>query len=607
MDDPSTDPTVEDAALGEVPVATTPAAAWEPAAWPAPADVLVAGGIEAELAGMLARRGVRTLEQAERFLSPHVDQLLDPFELRGMREAVERLQRARLHGERVAVVGDYDVDGVSGTALLSAALKACRIGTEQILPHRMRDGYGFRQRQVDEAQRLGCSLIVTVDCGTTSAAAIAAARSVGIDVIVTDHHLPGRDFPGDVVQINPKQPGNRYANAELCGAGLAFKLACALYVSLGRTPPIAALLRIAVLGTIADVVPLVGENRTIAALGLRALDEARSPGLRELVRVAGVKSPMRAQDVGFRLGPRINAAGRLDSAQHALDLLLTTDAAEARRLAEALDGWNQRRQGEERRVLEQARAAVLGIGNEADVASVATMAPPDSGLPGILVAWSEEWHRGVVGIAAGRLARELHRPTLLLAVEDGVATGSGRSIDGVHLYDFLAPWRERLERFGGHEHAIGLTVRAEQLEELREAWQRAALWAPEVLQRRLPYELDFDSAARVDRDLFVTLQRLEPYGPGNPVPMIRLGPLENVVPPRVFGNGHLKLMARDRKGARLPLVAWHGERLQQTAADGPYEILGELSWDDYLGCPTLVVRELRRHSGEAHGAPPSGP
>ncbi|HVS14481.1 MAG TPA: single-stranded-DNA-specific exonuclease RecJ [Thermoanaerobaculia bacterium] len=555
---------------------------WAPAAVAPATDALRAAGYSSILAPLLARRGATDPEAARRFLDPRPDHLHDPFALAGMEQAVARLQHAMRHGERVAIVGDYDVDGVSGTALLAAVFRACGLDTEVLLPHRMIDGYGFQPVHAERAGELGCRLIVTVDCGTSSAAAIESALAAGIEVVVTDHHLPPDDFPAAAIQVNPRQPGCRYPFPELSGVGLSLKLATALLLRVGRPVPLASLLRIACLGTIADLVPLAGENRVIAALGLRALAETRSEGLRALMRVAGVKPPLTAADVGFRLGPRINATGRLDTAERALELFLTRDPARADELACELDALNRERQHEERRVVEEAMALF---------AELAT-------LPGILVGWSPEWHRGVVGIAAGRLAQHFHRPAVLLAVEGPTATGSGRSLPGIHLHGFFDRWRSELLKFGGHAAAIGLTVEAARLGALREAWCREATWDEEVLTRRYEYEIDLRAAAGFDVSLYAEVARLEPFGPDNPAPLVRVGPLRLLGEPRFFGNGHLSAIAVGEDGARVRLVGWSWGPRADLLGDR-FEALGRLDWDDWVSAPALRLVDARPASNDA--------
>ncbi len=489
-----------------------------------------------------------------------------------MQQAVERLLAAKQQAEPVAVVGDYDVDGVSGTALLVAVLRACGLETHPILPHRLHDGYGFQPVHAERAQELGCRLVVTVDCGTTSLAACQRAQELGLQVIITDHHLPGPELPPGALLINPQQESCNYPFSDLSGAGLALKLASALASACHLSIDPQRLLRIACLGTVADMVPLRGENRVIAAIGLRELAKTRSPGLQALITAAGLRPPLAAADIGFRLGPRLNAPGRLGSAEPALELLLCRDPQRAQQLAQELEAANRQRQEAERQVTEEAFA---GAESEAE-------------LPPIIVAWSDSWHRGVVGVAAGRLARQLHRPTILLAVDGGMAVGSGRSIPGIHLYDFLSPWQDRLERFGGHAQAIGMSAEVARLEELRDGWQLAAAdWGEQLGEKSYEYELEL-AVRTVTSRFYQQLRRLEPFGQGNPQPLLRIsGPLRLVGSPRIFGRGHLSGEAVAADGGRIRLLGW-GWAERQADLDGEFELLGYLEEDRYRG--GLVLR-----------------
>jgi len=550
---------------------------WVPAPVPAAAADLEGSGFPAWMAALLARRGVADPPAAAGFLEPALDQLHDPFRLAGMDAAVERLLAARDRGEQVAIVGDYDVDGISATALLAAALRACRIGAQPILPDRLREGYGFQPLHVERARALGCRLILTADCGSSAGEAAAAALAAGLDVVVTDHHLPDGGLPAGATQINPRQSGCSYPFPDLAAAGLAFKLATALAGRCGRPLDPLPLLRIACLGTIADMVPLRGENRVIAALGLRALADSRSHGLRALIQQAGLRPPFTAADVGYRLGPRLNAAGRLHDPNRALDLLLSRDPGRALALAAELDGWNRERQSEEAKVVEQARRQLL----------------ERNPLPAILVAWSPDWHKGVVGVAAGRIAKELHRPTVLLSVEGNLATGSGRSVPDVALHAFLAGWQPRLRRFGGHAQAIGLSLDCDLLDELRGEWERtaAASWEPAWLEKRHLYDLELPPRA-VSAELVSELRRLEPFGQGNPQPLLRTGPLRLRRPPRLFGKGHLSAEAEGDDGARIELLGW---RWEERAGDlaGRFEVLAHPEIDGWHGGPVLRLVDSR--------------
>ncbi|HXU34049.1 MAG TPA: DHHA1 domain-containing protein, partial [Thermoanaerobaculia bacterium] len=358
-------------------------------------------------------------------------------------------------------------------------------------------------------------------------------------------------------------------------------LSLALGERLGRALPTEALLRIACLGTIADLVPLRGENRVIAALGLKALESSRSPGLKALIRQAGMKTPYSASDIGFRIGPRLNAAGRLAEADPALEILMSRDEKRASELAVQLDGWNRERQREEAQVVEQAQA----LAQE----RVERLGEP----PAIFTLWSPEWHRGVVGIAAGRIARIWNRPTLLLAVEGETATGSGRSVPGIELHGFLAPWKERLIRFGGHAQALGLSADLGGLSALRDEWEEAAAggFAPELLVRSHRYELEA-APKEIDLAWLDALARLAPFGQGNPQPVVRVGPLEPAGPPRYFGADHLSARARGLDGGSLNLVGW-GWQPRAEDLTGRFEVLGTLDFDRFLGAPVMRLIDAR--------------
>ncbi|MEM6456902.1 MAG: DHHA1 domain-containing protein, partial [Acidobacteriota bacterium] len=326
----------------------------------------------------------------------------------------------------------------------------------------------------------------------------------------------------------------------------------------------------------------------IAALGLEALASTRSPGLTALMEVAGVAPPLSATDIGFRLGPRLNAPGRLDAADKALQLLLSRSRTEARALAAELDRWNRDRQASEQQVVSEAREAVLQRAES----------QPDGEMPPILVAWSERWHRGVVGIAAGRLAREFHRPTLLLAVEEDSATGSGRSLPGIHLHGFLDAWRDDLLRFGGHAQAVGLTAPRAELDSLRDAWEAAARrWLDVVRTRHRRYELSV-TVDQVTPALLDQIERLAPFGQGNARPLLRVrGPLTLLGPPRRFGNGHLSALCRPADGEAPPLrlLGWGWQARSGDLEAAPFELLGHLEHDRYRGGIVLRLVDARAH------------
>ena len=551
---------------------------WVQAVIPEGVESLTAEGLSTRLATLLVRRGVETPAAAAEFLEPSLEGLHDPGLMPGMQAAVERLLEARGLGEKVAIVGDYDVDGVSATALLVAVLRSCGLDVVAILPERLKEGYGFQPVHVEMATQMGCKLVVTADCGSTALDAAVKAGEAGLGVIVTDHHLGSEvQLPDWVIEINPHAPDSDYPFPQLSGAGVAYKLAVGLLEALNRRVDQDALLRITCLGTICDLVPLLGENRIIAARGVASLGDTKSVGLRTLMQRASVEAPVTAGDVGFRIGPRINAAGRLASPRPALDLLLTADRAEAVRLTNDLDTWNRERQGTERKVVEEAERQFVDL----------------SPLPPILVAWSEDWHPGVLGIAAGRIARTFYRPTLLFNVAGGTAKGSGRSVSGVHLFDFLGHWREEYARFGGHAQAIGISVSANELEVLAEKWQAEAArqWDPAVLIRKYEYELTV-SSKEIDNSLLEELSALEPFGMANRQPVLRVENLCLDGPPRRFGRGHLSGRAVGADGGRVDLLGW-GWQPREADLAGTFEILGTLERDRYHGRPVLRLLDAR--------------
>jgi single-stranded-DNA-specific exonuclease len=541
---------------------------------PAAAD-LRSAGVPDRLAVLLAQRGIETAAEARRFLEPGLDHLHRPERLAGLAAAVARLAAASRAGETVAVLGDYDVDGISATAILVAVLRVAGAHPEPLVAHRHTEGYGFQAAHARRAAERGATLLVTVDCGTNSRAAAAAARELGLELIVVDHHLPDDGPLLEAILVNPRRPDCGYPYDELTGAGLALKLAAALLEALDRQVPWESLLRVACLGTIADVAPLTGENRVIAALGLEALGSSRSPGLRALIAAAGLRPPLRATDVGFRLAPRLNAAGRLGPAEPALDLLLERDPVRARALAQQLEALNRERQRIESTILSEARSAIEG-----------------RSATGLVVAWSEEWNRGVVGIAAARLVRELGRPVILLAVEGETATGSGRSVPGIHLHGFLGAWGERMERFGGHAQAIGLTVRRDRLEELRRDWEAASRdWPAHDPEAERRYDLDL-GPAELGPSLLEEIERLEPFGPGNEAPIFRVGPLRRRGAARRFGRGHGALLLELPGGDEIEAVGWGwGERLG--SAPEWLEVLAGLERDRWRGGVRLRLEALR--------------
>ena len=511
----------------------------------------------APVARLLVARGIDTPEAAERFLNPSLDDLHDPLLMLGMAAAVARIETAIARAEPILIYGDYDVDGTTATVVLKTAIE--RIAPPdrpaQVsfhVPHRLREGYGIQASRLAQAAAAGVRLVISVDTGIRAFAAAAEARSLGLDLIVTDHHLPdgAEGLPDAHAVINPAQPGCPYPNKNLCGAGVAFKLAHALLAAHATTEAqqarlrdvlLPSFLKLIAIATVADSVALTGENRAIVALGLCALRHPVQPGLRALLGVAGLpldQSPT-ATEVGFRLAPRINAAGRMDIASDVVDLFLTRDPAIASALAEKLDALNTDRRASEAAALEAIELQLLSLRD-----------PAGAFAGECIVLDHPEWHRGVLGILASRVVDRTGRPALVIRCEAGEAHGSGRSIPGFHLLDALTaahapeqPAGETLfTRFGGHAHAVGFSLPSHRLPALRSrlrAHSRATL-RPELLSPCIDCDLEVDPQD-LTLALLRWLERCEPFGMGNPEPRLLARGLVVSGPPRLIQDRHLCL------------------------------------------------------------------
>jgi single-stranded-DNA-specific exonuclease len=508
-------------------------------------------GVSEIVAQLLMARGIASAAAAEEFFDPDPARLTDPFRMKGIGEAADVLLSAAHAGRRIVVFGDYDVDGVTSVAQLRAVLLRAGADAVAFLPHRLKDGYGLKADTVRRVLReLSPAVIVTVDCGITAIEGVACARAQGVAVIVTDHHLVPDELPAGAVVVNPKQPGCDYPCKDLAAAGVALKISEAVARRAGLTVPTESLLRVACLGTIADLVPLTGENRVIAAAGLKALGSARAPGLRALLAEAGIApgcAPT-SEEVAFRVAPRLNAAGRIDTAELALALLEERDAEAAAGLARELSARNAQRQTFERRVVAEARERIA--------------ADFDPQRDSVLVAWDASWHRGVLGIAASRLAREYHRPVLLFGVDGDRATGSGRSIPGVSLHGILKDMTGLFDEFGGHDQAVGGSLPAGRLEELRESARAlfAARIPRELLSRVREADADLPLGAAGDA-LLRELARFEPHGMGNPRPVFRDGPAQAEAVFRPLGEKGLRGRLRHGRDT-VAAITWEKRELE---------------------------------------------
>ncbi len=493
-------------------------------------------GISNPVARILAGRGVDSAEVGKQFLVPTLSSMPDPYMLKGMDAAVERLLRARAESETVCIYGDYDVDGISGTALLVSFLRKVGLSCTYFIPNRFDDGYGLHEESLRQIATLGVTLIISVDCGITAVREADFCRQVGVDLIILDHHSPKETIPDATAVVNPLQSGCAYPFKLLAGVGVAFNLLIALrsrmrqkgLFNTGAEPDLRDWLDLVALGTIADVVPLTGQNRMYVYFGLQKLGQSLRPGITALKRVAGIKESVSCSQVGFRLAPRLNAAGRMESAVPGVDLLLSNDQVESAGIADELNTANAERQSVEQSILEQAVAQVESDGRYPARKSI--------------VIASTDWHQGVIGIVASRLVERYHRPTILIAIDaDGNAKGSGRSIPGFHLLEALTNCSGQLLRFGGHRYAAGIGLKSEAVASFAAEFEVAA--AIMLGDSELIPILDIDAEVKpteVGLDLVKELRRLEPFGAGNPEPTLLLRGV-TAVERQVVGDGHLKL------------------------------------------------------------------
>lgn len=525
---------------------------------------------------LLKRKGFGCADDVQAFLNPRLRSLSDPFLLPNMAVAVARIFEAIDRGERIVLFGDYDVDGVTSLALLAEMLRAYGATPELFLPLRMEEGYGLSPESVERCcQEHRPQLLIAVDCGTSSLAEIASLKERGIDVIVLDHHEPKSVLPDCVAIVNPKADAN-CPFEYLCSVGIVFKLCHALLKT--RAAPdfdLRAHLDLVALGTVADIVPLEKENRIFVHRGMLELAKSKRPGVRKLMEVSAVRAPVAAEHIGFRLGPRLNAAGRLATAEKALRLLLTNDPQEARDLATFLDTQNRDRQAVERKICEEAEEKLKETFDAARDAAI--------------ILGSRDWHPGVLGIVASRLARKYHRPTILVAFDAaGLGKGSGRSIEGLSLVEALNRCAAQLEKFGGHEMAAGLALREENFEAFGAAFRQAAreLLAEEDLQPRL--HLDHELAfAQLNGELLRWQQALEPFGNANPHPLFFARCVAPVAEPQVLKEKHLVLRLRQQNHFRRAIFF---DGASSPLPPPPWDIAFRVNADEYEGETRLQIQ-----------------
>jgi single-stranded-DNA-specific exonuclease len=539
-------------------------------------------GVSELLARLLVLRGIEEPEAAERFLHPSLEHLHDPYRMAGMPAAVARLRQAIEQKERILIYGDYDVDGTMAVVVLLTALRSLGASVDAYIPHRLTDGYGMRVPVIEQAHAEGYRVVLSVDTGIREHEVLERARELGLDCIVTDHHLLKDHLPPACAILNPRRPDCAYPEKNLSGVGVAFKLAQALLAERLTERQLESYLKIVCLGTIADVVPLVGENRVIARFGLAGLRDPAQPGLAALIAVASLAGrKVTTGDVGFRLAPRLNAAGRMEDARDVIELFTTPDPARARAIADRLDGLNRERQ----RVEEQILAAII---EEMD-------RRPEKAERYTLVFSGQGWHRGVIGIVAQRVADRYHRAALVIGIENGVGVGSGRSIKGFHLLEALTPAGDLFDRFGGHAQAAGFAMAADLIPELEARFEQhaRAVLAREDLEPALRIDAEV-GLGELDWELYEEMSQLEPFGFGNPTPVWAARGVRVLAPPRVLKEKHLRLRVTQGPSAFDALGWGMADRSLELRAGDNLDLAFTLDENCYQGERTLqlVVKDF---------------
>lgn len=520
-----------------------------------------------QVASLLWQRGCHDAEQVRAFLEPRLQTLGDPFQLTDLRTAAERILKAIAQRERMVIFGDYDVDGITSSALMWRILRQLGAEVETFLPLRMEEGYGLSQEGVERCvEQHRPAVLIAVDCGTTAVKQVAWLRERGIDVIIIDHHALPPELPAAHALVNPQRDG---VLEYLASVGLVFKVCHGLLKLQGegnRKVDLRDYLDLVAVGTVADIVPLIEENRVLVRRGLRQLEHSLLPGLRALVEVSQVSFPVTAQDVGFRLGPRLNASGRLGDAMQSLRLLLTDDRAEAMAIATELNRNNRERQAVEMETLQQAEAQLQETYDPAR----------DWGI----VLSGKNWHWGVIGIVASRLQKRYHRPTIVIGLnETGLGKGSGRSIEGISIVKALHDCSAHLELFGGHDMAAGLNIQAEKVDAFREAFNRHVRGqaADDVFQSTLALSGSI-SLPEVGEPLYRRMEELAPFGRNNPEPVFLFETVTYTRPAQLFGKNHVKLFVRGEVGEIEAVGFGLG---QHDWSKAPAQLAGTLDWDDY--------------------------
>ncbi|MSO23131.1 MAG: single-stranded-DNA-specific exonuclease RecJ [Acidobacteria bacterium] len=542
------------------------------------------------IATLLVNRGFADALTAQEFLQPRFDCLADPFLMRDLNKAIERILLAIERQEKILIYGDYDVDGTTAVVILRKALEMIGARTTYHIPRRFLDGYGMKADVVEQAANDGVKLIISVDTGIKAFDVVETANSLGLDCIITDHHVPDSRLPRALAILNPKRSDCPYPDKNLCGVGVAFKLIQALFRQTDKERYLLSFLKIVAIGTVADVVPLVGENRIFVKIGLEGLQVPANFGLKSLIEICGLESRLiTSSDIGFRLAPRINAVGRMGGGGQVVELFASVDEEQSRGLAQEMDRLNRERQLIEEQIFRRAQDRFS--------------AEPALARQWMIVLEGEGWHRGVIGIVATKVSEQYHRPVLVVSTENGVGYGSGRSPKSFNLLKALDCCADLFDRFGGHAQAAGFQISTRHVEELRRRLNEHA--ASVITEQDLEPTLEVDSELRlsdIDEGLFQEAEKLAPFGPANPQPVFVARDLAVIAEPRILKGKHLKFRV-EQDGRALDVIGWNLAQRQPVslASERRVSLAFTLASNAYQGFRSLqlVAKDIKIPQGRS--------
>ncbi len=557
-------------------------------------QLMTALEVSEPLANLMAQRDITSYEEAESFFRPSLEAMHDPFLMKGMNMAVDRISSAIDKGEKILIYGDYDVDGTTSVALLYSFLKNFHSNLDYYIPNRDTEGYGVSKRGLDYARENNCNLVITIDCGIKAVEKVEYARSLGLDVIICDHHLQGDKVPAAVAVLDPKQNACSYPFKELSGCGVGFKLIHAYSIVNSRPfDDLIPYLDLVAISIASDIVPIVGENRVLAHYGLLQLNKSPRIGIKEIIKSARIRNEITIEDVVFKIGPRINAAGRMESGTRAVDLLVSTQQNLAAEISDEIDSYNTRRRSFDRNITTEALRMISGDQRLSNARTT--------------VLYNPEWHKGVIGIVASRLIETHYRPTVILTESNGFATGSARSVAGYDLYQAIEKCSSLLESFGGHMFAAGLTMKKENIARFTEMFEEVVSETinddqliPKVV---IDQELKFSD---IDNKFFKILHQFQPFGPDNMAPVFMTTRVFDTGSGRVVGSSgeHLKLdlISEDTGTNSISAIAFGLGNKADLIADGKaLDIAYSVEMNEFKGVKTLQLNIRDMKSSDAKG------